>query len=186
MAAPISQKTARTTDASAPRPPRPGDIVRTLLALGAILPGLLGGAWSLLRTGDRRLAINRALSLWGRLGPRAAGIELEVEGASFLDQRPAIFIINHQSGIDPILVCALLRKNFVGIAKSEIQHNPILGPAFRFVDTVFVSRDQSRDPAQTLKPALRACEKGPARAAAPPSAGFARVPFISPWQPGCP
>ncbi|MFP6640643.1 MAG: lysophospholipid acyltransferase family protein [Myxococcota bacterium] len=123
--------------------------------------------WTLLRTGDRRQALNRATSLWGSLGTRAAGIRLSVEGAEHLDLRPAVFVLNHQSGIDPILVCALLRRDFVGVAKGRIRRNPILGPAFGFAGTVFVDREQGTDPERALWPGVEACQQGLAIAVAP-------------------
>ena len=147
--------------------PTLGDVLRTVLAVGAILPGLVAGVFTALVTGDRRLAFNRATRLWGRQGTRAAGIRLRVAGAERLRVRPAIFTINHQSGIDPILVCALLQEDFVAVAKSEIRKNPVLGPAFAFVGTVFVERDRGRDPVAAMRPAVEACEQGLALALAP-------------------
>ena len=147
--------------------PTLGDVLRTVLAVGAILPGLLAGVFTALVTRDRRRAFNQATRLWGRQGTRAAGIRLRVAGAERLRVRPAIFTINHQSGIDPILVCALLQEDFVAVAKSEIRKNPVLGPAFAFVGTVFVERDRGRDPVAAMRPAVEACEQGLALALAP-------------------
>ena len=143
------------------------DAFRTALAVGAILPGLLAGVFTALVTGDRRRGFNQAIRLWGRQGTRAAGIRLRVEGAERLRVRPAIFTINHQSGIDPILVCALLKGDFVAVAKSEIRRNVLLGPAFAFVGTVFVERDRGLDPEAAMRSATAACEQGLALALAP-------------------
>ena len=144
-----------------------GDVLRTVLAVLAIGPGLVAGVWTALWSGDRRRAFNRATRLWGLRGTRAAGIRLSVRGAERLRVRPAIFTINHQSGIDPILLCALLREDFVAVAKSEILKNPVLGPAFAFVGTVFVERDRGHDPERAMRPAVEACEQGLALALAP-------------------
>ncbi len=140
---------------------RAGDLLRTLLALAAILPGLATGIGVLVATGDRRRAINRALDLWGRQGLAAAGVRLEVEGAEHLESsRPAVFILNHQSGIDPILVCALLRRNIVPLAKQEIRRNPILGPAFAFAGVVFVDRSDRARAAAALAPVVERLHQG--------------------------
>ena len=147
--------------------PTLGDVVRTVLAVGAILPGLAAGVFTALVTGERRRGFNRATRLWGRHGTRAAGIRLRVEGVERLRVRPAIFTINHQSGIDPILVCALLKEDFVAVAKSEIRKNVVLGPAFAFVGTVFVERDRGRDAEAAMRPAVEACEQGLGLALAP-------------------
>ena len=151
---------------SAPAPTL-GDALRTFLALLAILPGLLAGLFTWLVSGDQRRGLNRATLLWGSQGIRAAGIRLRVEGAEHLKTRPAIFTLNHQSGIDPILVCALLRENFVAVAKSEIRKNPILGPAFTFAGTVFVERGSGQGAERALRPAVEACAAGLALALAP-------------------
>ena len=150
-----------------PRKPCWLDALRTLAALAAILPGLAAGFWVFLRTRDRRQALNRATELWGELGTRAAGIELQVEGAEHLELRPAVFVINHQSGIDPILLCALLRRNFVGVAKSEIRRNPLLGPAFAFAETVFLDREDVEGARDRLMESTRILERGLAVAVAP-------------------
>lgn len=150
--------------------PRPGpaDLLRTALTLAAIGPGLLLGLVELVRHRDRRRAMNRAIALWGRLGTAAAGIRLVVEGERHLEEaRPAVFILNHQSGVDPILVCALLRHDFVGVAKAEIRRNPLLGPAFRFAGVVFVDRFDHLKAIRALEPAIDTLHAGLSIALAP-------------------
>lgn len=149
--------------------------------MGAILPGLVAGVATWLRTGDRRRARNRAFALWGDLGVRAAGIDLRVRGREHLDSpRPAVFVLNHQSGIDPFLTCALLRRDFVGVAKREIRANPVLGPAFAFAGVVFVDRADRDRAVRALEPAVEALRSGLSLAVAPEgtrSAGARLGPF---------
>ncbi len=146
----------------------PGDVARTVLALAAIVPGLVVGIATWLYTRDARRARNRAFSLWGDLGTRSAGVELEVRGRRYLeDARPAVFVLNHQSGVDPFLVCALLRRDFVGVAKREIRANPALGPAFAFAGVVFVDRSDHDRALRALAPAIDALRSGLSLAVAP-------------------
>lgn len=162
------------------RRPRLRHVFRTLAALAAIAPGLAAGLVVWAATRDRRRALDRAIGVWGDLGCAAAGIRLDVRGASRLALRPAVFLLNHQSGIDPILVCALLRRGFVGVAKREIRRNPVLGPAFAFVGTVFVDRADRAQAVRALAPALEALRAGLAIAIAPEgtrSPGAALGPF---------
>lgn len=162
------------------RPPRPLDLVRTIAAIAAIAPGLGAGIATLAGTRDRRRAINRAIAVWGDLGTRAAGVQLEVIGREHLALRPAVFVFNHQSGADPFLLCALLRRDFVGVAKAEIRRNPILGPAFAFADTVFVDRADHDQAVRALEPAVATLGRGLAILIAPEgtrSAGGALGPF---------
>jgi putative phosphoserine phosphatase/1-acylglycerol-3-phosphate O-acyltransferase len=145
----------------------PVDLVRTLATLAAIAPGLAAGVATLATTRDRRRAINRATEVWGDLGTRACGVTLDVTGAERLRLRPAVFVFNHQSGADPFLICALLRRDFVGVAKAEIRRNPVLGPAFAFADTVFVDRFDSQQSVAALAPAIETLRRGLAIAIAP-------------------
>ena len=143
-----------------PRTPRPLDLLRTIAAIVAILPGLGAGLATLATTHDRRRAINRAIEVWGDLGTRAAGVRLVVTGREHLALRPAVFVFNHQSGADPFLLCALLRRDFVGVAKAEIRNNPLLGPAFAFADTVFVDRSDHGQALRALDPAVATLRRG--------------------------
>jgi 1-acyl-sn-glycerol-3-phosphate acyltransferase len=143
------------------------DLARTLAALAAIAPGLGAGLAALAATRDRRRAVNRAIEVWGALGTRAAGVRLATTGAAHLALRPAVFVFNHQSGADPFLLCALLRRDFVGVAKVEIRRNPVLGPAFAFADTVFVDRADSARAVRALAPAIETLGRGLAILIAP-------------------
>lgn len=141
--------------------------MRTIAAVAAIAPGLGAGLSTLAGTRDRRRAINRAIEVWGDLGTRAAGVTLDVAGRERLSLRPAVFVFNHQSGADPFLLCALLRRDFVGIAKAEIRRNPVLGPAFAFADTVFVERGDRAQSIAALAPAIETLRAGLAILIAP-------------------
>lgn len=161
---------------------RPGlrDVGRTALAIGAIAHGLAVGLAVLAATRDRRRALNRTIATWGDLGTRAAGIRLEVTGAEHLERRPAVFVFNHQSGVDPMILCALLRRDFVGVAKREIRRNPILGPAFAFAGTVFIDRFDRARAIAALQPAVDALRGGLSLAIMPEgtrSDGYAVGPF---------
>jgi len=141
--------------------------LRTLAARAVIPLGLLPGLVAWLATRDRRTAVNRTLTAWGEWGARAAGIRLAVEGREHLRVRPAVFLLNHQSGIDPILVCALLRRDFTAVAKKEIRRNPVLGPAFAFAGVAFVDRADRDQALRALEPAVRALRNGLSLAVAP-------------------
>lgn len=117
---------------------------------------------------DRRRAANAAYRLWGRLGTRAAGIRLEVQGSAHLwSARPCVFLINHQSAVDPLIVAALLERDFAGIAKKELRRNPVLGPAFAVAGTVFVDRFDTARAIRALEPTIDTLRRGISIAIAP-------------------
>lgn len=154
--------------------------MRTIAAIAAIVPGLGAGVATLAATRNRRRAINRAIGVWGDLGTRAAGVRLAVSGREHLALRPAVFVFNHQSGADPFLLCALLQRDFVGVAKAEIRSNPLLGPAFAFAGTVFVDRSDHAQAVRALDPAIATLRRGLGILIAPEgtrSDGYGVAPF---------
>ena len=123
--------------------------VRTLhLLVALVIPALLGIATGLLLalfTRDRRRAINGVAAVVGWLGPRLAGLRIELDDTSRNHLcRPAIFTFNHQSGLDPVIMCALLRRDVVGVAKDSLRRNPLLGPLLRVTGTIFLGARTER------------------------------------------
>ena len=149
---------------------RPGveEVVRTGLAYASLVPSVLGGVAAGLLNGSRREAVNLMTTGFGELGTAAAGIDLRVEGEEHLwSRRPAVFIFNHQSGVDMLLVMKLLRRDIVGVAKKELQSHPIFGPMFSFGGIVFVDRANREKAIEALGPAVEALERGLSIAIAP-------------------
>jgi putative phosphoserine phosphatase / 1-acylglycerol-3-phosphate O-acyltransferase len=143
-------------------------VARTALAYGSLLPSAWAGLGVALANRSQREGANVLLSAWPDLATALAGIELEVTGEEHLwSHRPAVFIFNHQSAVDTLLVAKLLRRDFTGIAKQEIRRNPIFGPAFAFAGAVFIDRADSARAIDALKPALKALAEGRSIAIAP-------------------
>jgi putative phosphoserine phosphatase / 1-acylglycerol-3-phosphate O-acyltransferase len=82
-------------------------------------------------------------------------------------RRPAVFIFNHQSGLDMLLICKLLRRDFVGIAKQEMKKNPLFGPFMSLAGTVFIDRANHAKAVEALEPAIEALRHGLSLAIAP-------------------
>ncbi|MBZ2189774.1 1-acyl-sn-glycerol-3-phosphate acyltransferase [Alcanivorax sp. JB21] len=133
--------------------------IRSLIAF--VLPALLGIVLMLLCMPlGRRRAINIAVPAVTWLGHLLAGIRLAVAGdVAALSIRPAVFVINHQSGADPIIVARLLRRNITGVAKKSLRRHPLLGPLLRLAGAAFVDRDAGAGSA-ALQPALARLKQG--------------------------
>ena len=158
---PIRRFTSRGT-------PGAMEVVRTSLALGSLVPSFLLGLPAAALSGGWRHAINIATTTWGELGTALAGVELHVSGEQHLwSQRPAVFIFNHQSGIDMLLLCKLLRRDMVGIAKQELRRHPIFGPVFALAGTVFIDRFNRDKAIEAMAPAVEALREGLSIAIAP-------------------
>jgi putative phosphoserine phosphatase/1-acylglycerol-3-phosphate O-acyltransferase len=148
--------------------PRATDVVRSGLAVGSIVPAVLLGLPLAVLDGSLRRTVNLAATTWGELGTGLAGIDLRVEGAQHLwSHRPAVFIFNHQSAVDVLLLCKLLQRDFVGIAKQEARRNPIFGPVFALAGTVFIDRFNRERAIEALRPAVDALRRGLSIAIAP-------------------
>lgn len=143
-------------------------ILRTVLAIGSIFPSFLLGLPAAALSGNWQQTVNIAASTWGELGTALAGLEVRVRGEENLwSRRPAVFIFNHQSAIDMLVICKLLRRDFVGIGKQELKRNPLFGPMMALAGTVFIDRFHHEKAIQALRPAIDALRHGLSLAIAP-------------------
>jgi putative phosphoserine phosphatase/1-acylglycerol-3-phosphate O-acyltransferase len=98
----------------------------------------------------------------------AAGIVLDVTGEEHLwSRRPAIFVFNHQSALDAVVLARLLRRDFAGVAKLEIANQPIVGQIASMLGTIFVDRGNTAQAVAALRPAVEALERGTSVVIAP-------------------
>ena len=145
-----------------------GDLVRTSMVYGSMVPSVWVGAAAGLISGSRREAVNVAAAMWSDLATSLSGVDLRVEGEQHLwSHRPAVFIFNHQSGLDPILLFKMLRRDLTGVGKQEILHNPIFGPVFAAAGVVFIDRADPARAIEALEPAVQALGEGISLAIAP-------------------
>ncbi|MCC6848103.1 MAG: HAD-IB family hydrolase [Deltaproteobacteria bacterium] len=141
--------------------PGPLEVVRTSLAVGALVPSLMLGVPAAVLSWSWRRAINIAITTWGELGTALAGVDVAVVGEEHLwSHRPAVFIFNHQSGIDMLVLCRLLRRDIIAVAKQEVRRNPIFGPVFAAVGTVFIDRFDHDKAVAALKPVVESIRQG--------------------------
>jgi putative phosphoserine phosphatase/1-acylglycerol-3-phosphate O-acyltransferase len=148
--------------------PSAGDLLRTALAYGSVVPSVWAGLAAGLVNRSRREGINMAGSLWGDLATSLAGVDLRVEGEEHLwSHRPAVFIFNHQSGLDAVLMIKMLRRDMTGVGKQEVRRNPIFGPLFGVAGVVFIDRADTSKAIRSLKPAVEALRQGRSLVIAP-------------------
>ncbi len=158
---PVRRFTSRGT-------PSLGELVRTGLVYGSLVPSLWAGAAAGLLNRSHREAVNVMGSVWSELATSIAGIDLRIDGEEHLwSHRPAVFIFNHQSALDAILMMKMLRRDFTGVGKKEIRSDPIFGPLFGAAGVVFVDRANSKKAIEALKPAVEALKEGRSLVVAP-------------------
>jgi putative phosphoserine phosphatase/1-acylglycerol-3-phosphate O-acyltransferase len=97
--------------------------------------------------------------------------------------RPAVFIFNHQSQLDVIIMASLLRSDFTGVAKKELQNDPMFGPLGWLADVAFIDRANTAEAKKALAPAVEALREGRSLAMAPEGTRSA-TPRLGPFKKG--
>jgi putative phosphoserine phosphatase/1-acylglycerol-3-phosphate O-acyltransferase len=144
------------------------DIVRTGLVYGGLVGSFLSGLPAYFLNQSKRDLVNVAVPTWGDFGSAVAGLDLETEGEEHLwSQRPAVFVFNHQSSTDALIIARLLRRDFTGVAKKEMQSNPLLGTILGAAGTVFIDRRNHDKAIEALRPAVDSLKQGMSFAFAP-------------------
>src|SRR6201994_1425839 len=125
--------------------------LRTLAGVGSVVPVAAGAVGIGLLTGSRRRGVNFFTSNFSQLLLAASGVHLNVIGKENLNaQRPAVFIFNHRNQVDPVITGALVRDNWVGVGKKELESDPIMGTLGKLLDGVFVDRDNPVAAVETM------------------------------------
>src|SRR5215470_3819479 len=164
---------------------RPGvrDLARTAAGLAGMFSGFAAGLALGAPTGSRREAVDLGITLAGELGSMLAGVRLDVYGAEHLAARPAVFLFNHQSQLDVLILAKLLRGGFTGVAKKELASSPGFGLMFRLADVAFVDRQDNAQARKALEPAVQKLRDGISLVIAPEGTRSA-TPALGPFKKG--
>ena len=148
---------------------RPGisNLLRTFLAVGSLVPGAMSGVVSGAANWSVRDGVNNMMATVGDVGCTIAGIKLVVHNEhNVWDHRPAVFLFNHQSNVDLLIMAKILRKDAVGVGKKELQYTPA-GPFLKAAGLIFLDRKNSAKSIEALKPAVEALKSGTSIGIAP-------------------
>ncbi|MFT5885545.1 MAG: putative phosphoserine phosphatase/1-acylglycerol-3-phosphate O-acyltransferase [Arcticibacterium sp.] len=137
------------------------NLLRTGLAGGILFPAVLKGVTTGLSTLSWDEGRDSLMASFGDLATAVAGIKLAIKGEENLwTNRPAVFILNHQSNADFIIASKLIRKQARGVAKMELQKIPIIGQIFSLSGTIFLDRTNKEKSIEALKPAVESLKNG--------------------------
>ncbi len=143
------------------------NVARTFLAFGSIIPAAMIGALSGASSMSWRDGVNSMIGTLGDIGTKIAGMNVVVKGEEHIwSQRPAVFLFNHQSNADFLIMAKLLKKDTVAIAKKELEMSPI-GPFFKAAGVIFIDRKNKDKAIEAMKPAVDALRSGTSIAIAP-------------------
>jgi putative phosphoserine phosphatase/1-acylglycerol-3-phosphate O-acyltransferase len=111
---------------------------------------------------DKRAGLNVGLPAWIAALFAVNGVKLRVvEGEEHLKApRPAVFIFNHKNNFDSFLAASLVRTNWTGVAKKELERDPMFRTLGRWMDAVFVDRSDSAVAVEQMKAMEGLARKG--------------------------
>jgi putative phosphoserine phosphatase / 1-acylglycerol-3-phosphate O-acyltransferase len=149
---------------------RPGPL--TVARTGAALAGLTGavaaGVGLGLLTRSRRAGANLAIGAGSDAALALAGVTLNVRGEENLwSERPAVFIFNHQSSLDMLIVGSLVRRDLTGVAKKEAARDPRFAPIGLLTDVAYIDRKNSTKARSALEPVVEKLRGGMSLVIAP-------------------
>jgi putative phosphoserine phosphatase/1-acylglycerol-3-phosphate O-acyltransferase len=137
---------------------RPGlrDLARTGAFYGAFAGAALTGTGAGLLNRSRSTMVEITGGVGADVGLSLAGVRVEVVSGSenLWAARPCVFVFNHQSKLDPIVLMKLLRGGFTGVAKAEAKKVPGFGQLFQLAGVAFIERSDSRQARRALEPAV--------------------------------
>jgi len=98
--------------------------------------------------------------------------------------RPCVFVFNHQSKLDTIVLMKLLRTGFTGVAKKEAANVPGFGQLFRLAGVAFVDRTDARKARAALSPAVEKIRKEGLSLVIAPEGTRSPTPKLGPFKKG--
>ena len=153
---------------AAPTPTRPPRKGRSVAAYGGLAAGFLQGVATAVVKGDRRAGANVAAAKGCDRALRAARVSLRVQGDEHLQSpRPAIFVFNHQSPLDVVLIGALVRRDITAVAKDSLRHHPVFGPIGYLIGAAFIDRSNAAAAREAMQPVVESLRAGVSIAIAP-------------------
>ena len=131
--------------------------LRSAAATASLVPTFLAGLPVYALTRSRRQSLNFSLSLFADTASALIGLDLNVKGKQHLwSHRPAVFIFNHQSKADVVVIASLLRSDMAGVGKQEIRKLPVIGRVLEFAGVVMIDRANSASAIEAMTPLVEA------------------------------
>lgn len=133
------------------------DWLRSLLVPTTLVGSFLAGLpiWAL--TGSKRDALNFSVSVFADTASALIGLNLKIKDEHHLwSHRPAVFIFNHQSNVDMVIIARLLRRDITGVGKREIRDMPIIGRVMEAAGVVLIDRRNSASAIEAMTPLVDA------------------------------
>jgi putative phosphoserine phosphatase/1-acylglycerol-3-phosphate O-acyltransferase len=94
-----------------------------------------------------------------------------------------VFVFNHQSSFDVIVIARLLRRDFTAVAKAELAHDPRFAPLAALAGVAYIERGNRSQSRAALAPVVEKLRSGTSLAIAPEGTRSA-TPTLGPFKKG--
>ncbi len=160
--------------------------MRSVAATSSVVTSFMAGLPVYALTGSRRESQNFSFSLFADTASALIGMDLKVKGEEHLwSHRPAVFVFNHQSKADVIIVARLLRRDIAGVGKQEIKkETPILGKVLELGGVVFIDRADGKSAIKAMTPLIDAMRKEGKSVVLAPEGTRTVSPTMAPFKKG--
>jgi putative phosphoserine phosphatase/1-acylglycerol-3-phosphate O-acyltransferase len=162
------------------------DIARTLGFYGGMAAAAGTGLGLGLLNRSRKQLVEIAGGVGTDLGLALAGVNINIErGEEHLwSARPCLFVFNHRSKLDAIVLMNLLRRDFTGVAKKEAANVPGFGQLFQLAGVAFIDRGNTGQAKKALEPAVQKLRDEGTSLVIAPEGTRARTKRLGPFKKG--
>jgi len=165
--------------------PSVAQYLRSAAATVSLIPTFLAGLPVYALTRSKRQSLNFSLSLFADTASALIGLDLNVKGQQHLwSQRPAVFIFNHQSKADVVIIASLLRRDMAGVGKKEIRDMPLIGKVLEFGGVVMIDRANAASAIDAMAPLVDAMREDGKSVALAPEGTRSVSPRLGPFKKG--
>ncbi len=165
--------------------PTVAEFVRSVGATCSLVPAFIAGLPVYALTGSKRDAQNFSFSLFADTASALIGLKLNVKGEENLwKQRPAVFVFNHQSKADVVIVARLLRRDVAGVGKQEIKKMPVIGKVLELGGVVMIDRANASSAIDAMSPLVDAMRNEGKSVALAPEGTRSVSPRLAPFKKG--
>ncbi len=160
--------------------------IRSVAATSSMVSSFIAGLPILALTGSRRDSQNFSFSLFADTATALIGMDITVHGEEHLwSHRPAVFVFNHQSKADVIIIAKLLRRDIAGVGKKEIlKENPIIGKVMELGGVVFIDRANASSAIEAMAPLVDAMRNEGKSVVLAPEGTRTASPTLAPFKKG--
>jgi putative phosphoserine phosphatase/1-acylglycerol-3-phosphate O-acyltransferase len=165
--------------------PQLTDYLRSVAATVSLIPSAMAGLPILALTGSMSEARNFATSIFADISSALIGLNLVVSNEHRLwENRPAVFVFNHQSKVDVVILAKLLRRDIAGVGKKEIKNMPLIGKTLEMAGIIFIDRNNSASAIRAMKPLVDAMRNQGKSVVISPEGTRSITPKLAPFKKG--